>query len=87
MRKNKQLILDYKALFNSEKGKNILNDLRRKCPLMDNALDTSQGIDTNKVCYLEGQRSVILHIFKMMDTDPYEERSRKALMESRNDNL
>ena len=78
----KQLLMDYR-IFNTESGKNVLADLRKKCQLMDNALDTSNGIDTNKLCYLEGQRSVLTHIFKMLDTDPYEERQRKAITENR----
>ena len=82
----KQLIMDFGVTFNRPEGQNTLLDLRKKCPLMDNALDASKGIDVNKLCYLEGQRSVLLYIYKMLDTDPYDERQRKAITESRKQN-
>ena len=83
----KQLIMDYQAIFNSEKGKNILKDLRKKCPLMDNGIDTSKGIDTHKLYVLEGYRNLLLYIFKMMDADPYEQRQRRAVREESNDSV
>ena len=83
----KQLLMDDQVTFNSEKGKNVLKDLRKRCPLMDTALDASRGIDTEKLCFLEGQRAVLLHIFKMIDADPYEQRQRRAIQESKNDEV
>lgn len=83
-RKQKQLITDYSVVFNSEHGKNVLDDLKKHCPLLTASINTTAGIDVNKLLFLEGQRSVFLYIFKMLNVDPYAERSNHAVnMESK----
>lgn len=75
----KSLIQDYLITFQSAAGKEVLKDLRKRCPLVDGAVDTSNGIDVNKLLFLEGQRSVLVHIFKTLKTDPYAEQQKRAI--------
>ena len=75
-----QLVIDYKEAFNGEHGKRVLNDLRRKCLSFDlTAQQVNQNFDSNKEWYQEGQRSVLLHIYTMLNKDPYEEKQEKAI--------
>lgn len=69
---NKQLVVAYHNTFESPEGKKVLDDLRRKCPLMDDTIHTANGIDVNRLLVLEGQRSVLLYIYKMLRRDPNE---------------
>lgn len=75
---NKQLIIDYQKTFNSEEGKRVLTDLRRRCPFLTDSIAVTSGIDTNKLVYNEGQRSVLLHIYKMLRRDPNAEAPSKV---------
>lgn len=78
--KKKQLVTDYSIVFNSEHGKNVLIDLRKKCLLMDRTLlQCNPTLDTAKTDYLEGERAVLLYIFKMLNIDPYAERAKHAI--------
>jgi hypothetical protein len=78
-RERKQLITDYNIVFNSEHGKNVFDDLKKRCPLLTQSINTTNGIDVNKLLYYEGQRSVFLYIFKMLNIDPYAERAGTAV--------
>jgi len=76
---NRQLVIDYHTTFNTEGGKRVLSDLRRRCPFLGESINVSKGVDVNKLLYLEGQRSVLLHIFKMLHRDPNEEVPERAI--------
>jgi hypothetical protein len=78
----KQLILDYQGIFGGESGKNVLEDLKKHCPTLLDSIDSSKGIDVNQLLYREGQRSVLLYIFKMLKADPYKEVQLRAEKES-----
>lgn len=81
--KKKQLVTNFSLVFNSEHGKNVLADLRKKCLLIDRGmLQVNPKMDVNKAMYLEGQRSVLLYIFKMLNIDPYAERGGRNQPES-----
>ncbi len=63
--KEVSLVKAYKDCFDSAGGKKILSDLMKRFRM----LNASLAADTNKVIYGEGQRSVVLHILSMRDTD------------------
>lgn len=70
----KQLIRDYAFVFGSPEGQRVLDDLRKKTPtFMLSGLQANPTLDTNRMMYLEGQRSVLLYIHKTMNLDPYAE--------------
>jgi hypothetical protein len=73
------------VVFNSEHGKKVWEDLKKHCPLLTTSINATAGIDVNRLLFLEGQRSVLLYIFKMLNVDPYAERSARAIndMESK----
>lgn len=73
LRWNKQLIIAYHNTFNSPEGKLVLADLRKHCPMLTESIAVSGGIDVNKLLVYEGQRSVLLYIYKMLHRDPNEE--------------
>ena len=78
--KKKQLITEYSLTFNSEAGKNVLADLRKKCLLVDRSLlQCNPTLEPAMTAYLEGERAVLLYIFKMLKIDPYAERSSHAI--------
>jgi len=79
LRWNKQTVIDYHVTFNSEHGKRVLNDLRKRCPFLCDTINTANGIDVNKLLYLEGQRSMLLHVYRMLKRDPNEEVPTKAI--------
>jgi hypothetical protein len=55
-----KLVRDYKTVFNSEEGQNVLRDLAIRFKLADICKD---NLD-------EGGRRVILHIITMLELDP-----------------
>ena len=76
----KQLVTDYSLVFNSEHGKRVFADLRKKALLLDkSAKEVNPTLDVEALIYQEGQRSVLLYIFKMLNTDPYAERASHAV--------
>lgn len=78
---NKTLVRDYLKTFESPEGKRVLGDLSRKCPLLRDSIKVSGGVDVNKLLFLEGQRSVLLHIYKMLHRDPNAEAPTRAINE------
>lgn len=74
----KQLIIDYKTVFGSESGKNVLADLKKKCPLLTEGVNTKAGIDVNVLLVQTGREDVVKYIYKMAGKDPLEERDRYA---------
>lgn len=82
LKRNRQLITDFHLTFNSEYGKRVLADLRLKCPaFLLSALQTNPKLDTNTEMYQAGQRSVVLYVYKMLNANPYEEKSSQAINE------
>lgn len=73
LRWNKNLVVAYKNTFESPEGKLVLADLRKRCPLLTGGLNTSGGIDVNKLLVLEGQNNVLKYIYQMLNRDPNEE--------------
>jgi len=73
LRWNKQLVIDYHKVFATPEGKRVLADLRKRCPFLTDSIATHGGIDVNKLLYFEGQRSVLLQIYRMLHRDPNEE--------------
>lgn len=79
MIRKRTIIADYHKVFESPEGSRVLKDLAKHCPLLTESISTAGGIDVNKLLYLEGQRSVLLYIYKMMKRDPNEETQSKAI--------
>lgn len=77
--RNRQLIIAYKNVFNSPDGKIVLADLKKRCPMLTEAIATSSGIDVNKLLVLEGRSDVLKHVYKMMGRDPNEEATDRAV--------
>jgi hypothetical protein len=59
-------IADYKATFSSPHGKKVLRDIMKNC-----GFDITSFVekDPYATCFNEGQRSVIITIFKRLKTD------------------
>jgi hypothetical protein len=73
MEENKQLIemieglkKNYKLIFNSEEGKEVLSDLEKRCHY--HATTNVKG-DSHESAYMEGQRSVLLFIKQMLQNE------------------
>ena len=72
MEENKQLEklitklkTNYKYIFNTEEGKEVLTDLEKRCHYHST---TNVKGDSHESAYMEGQRSVILFIKSMLQT-------------------
>lgn len=85
MSKKKQLIADYHASLRGEAGKNVLADLVAHFDLP--MLRKNPDLETNKVIYQGGQRSVIVYILKKLGTNPYEEERKKQAINRSPDEL
>lgn len=79
LRWNRQLVIDYQKVFNTPEGQRVLDDLRHRCPFLTDSIATSGGIDVHKLLYFEGQRSVLLHIYKQLHRDPNAERPDRVI--------
>jgi len=66
MIKPEELIKIYQRIFKSEDGKNILEDLEKRC----NVHNTSFSNDANETAFREGQRAVVLFIKSMLNKKP-----------------
>lgn len=64
--KKVDLLLKYRALFNSDDGKAILEDLCRSC----HVFSSTMGDNPQETAFNEGARSVVLRILKTINTDP-----------------
>ena len=74
----KQLVLDYQAVFASEQGKRVLNDLRKRAALIVGSISTRGGVDVHALLIEEGRADVVKHIYRMIHADPHEERATHA---------
>lgn len=71
----KQLVMDFLNTFGSEGGKRVLERLSKLCN--ENEPTYVDG-NTHGTAYKEGQRSVILHIRKMLAKNPNEKKQQVA---------
>ena len=60
----KQLEMDYTIQFGSPAGERILDDLKRVGGYNKSLYEI--GDDVNSLAYLEGRRSIVLHILDMI---------------------
>jgi hypothetical protein len=84
LRWNKSLIIAYKNTFESPEGKIVLEDLKKRAPMLTEGLKVTGGIDVNSLLVLEGRSDVIKYIYKMLKRDPNEEAVERAKIEQRN---
>ena len=61
----KGLQKNYKFIFNTEEGKEVLTDLEKRCHYHST---TNVKGDSHESAYMEGQRSVLLFIKSMLQT-------------------
>ena len=59
----KELQTNYKLIFNTDEGKEVLADLEKRCHYHST---TNVKGDSHESAYMEGQRSVILFIKSML---------------------
>jgi hypothetical protein len=65
-RETKELIFAYKEIFESDKGQMVLRDLMQTFHVFNSTMsDTPE-----ETAYKEGERSVVLRIFKTINIDP-----------------
>jgi len=62
----KGLQKNYKFIFNTEEGKQVLADLKKRCHYHST---TNVKGDSHESAYMEGQRSVILFIKSMLQNN------------------
>ena len=62
----KGLQKNYKFIFNTEEGKQVLTDLEKRCHYHST---TNVKGDSHESAYMEGQRSVLLFIKSMLRKD------------------
>ena len=62
----KGLQTNYKTIFNTDEGKEVLADLEKRCHYHST---TNVKGDSHESAYMEGQRSVILFIKSMLQKD------------------
>ena len=62
----KGLQTNYKTIFNTDEGKEVLADLEKRCHYHST---TNVKGDSHESAYMEGQRSVILFIKSMLRND------------------
>ena len=62
----KGLQKNYKFIFNTEEGKEVLTDLEKRCHYHST---TNVKGDSHESAYMEGQRSVLLFIKSMLRKD------------------
>lgn len=79
LKRNRQLITDFHLTFNSEYGKRVKAHLVQHFDMA--TLQMNPNLQTNKAMYQAGQRSVLLYIYKMLGSNPYEEKSPQATNE------
>jgi len=83
--KKRQLVTAYHQTLRGEVGKTVLDDLVAHFDLP--MLRKNPALETNKVLYQGGQRSVIVYILKMLSTNPYEEERNKQAINLSPDEL
>ena len=62
-KKIKELVINYKTVFGSDEGKQVIDDLEKRCHFN---VSTFSRDNANETAFLEGQRSVLLFIKAMI---------------------
>ena len=62
----KNLKTNYKMIFSSDEGKQVLSDLEKRC---HHHTTTNVKGDSHESAYMEGQRSILLFIQHMLRND------------------
>ena len=62
----KNLKTNYKMIFSSDEGKQVLSDLEKRC---HHHTTTNVKGDSHESAYMEGQRSILLFIKPMLRND------------------
>jgi|TARA_B110000263_G_scaffold223847_1_gene213848 hypothetical protein len=62
----KNLSINYKMIFSSDEGKQVLSDLEKRC---HHHTTTNVKGDSHESAYMEGQRSILLFIKHMLHND------------------
>ena len=62
----KNLKTNYKMIFSSDEGKEVLSDLEKRC---HHHTTTNVKWDSHESAYMEGQRSILLFIQAMLRND------------------
>ena len=62
----KNLKTNYKMIFSSDEGKQVLSDLEKRC---HHHTTTNVKGDSHESAYMEGQRSILLFIKHMLHND------------------
>jgi|TARA_R110000796_G_scaffold82225_1_gene180566 hypothetical protein len=62
----KNLKTNYKMIFSSDEGKQVLSDLEKRC---HHHTTTNVKGDSHESAYMEGQRSILLFIQAMLRND------------------
>ena len=62
----KGLQTNYKTIFNTDEGKEVLADLEKRCHYHST---TNVKGDSHESAYMEGQRSILLFIKAMLQND------------------
>ena len=62
----KNLKTNYKMIFSSDEGKEVLSDLEKRC---HHHTTTNVKGDSHESAYMEGQRSILLFIKHMLHND------------------
>lgn len=70
----KQLVIDYQTVFGSAEGRRVLEDLKKKAPLVVGATNTKEGVDVNRLLIETGRADVVKTIYRILDLDPLAER-------------
>jgi len=82
LRWNKKLLVAYRNTFDSPEGKLVLDDLKKRAPMLTEGVKASGGIDIHRLLVLEGRSDVLKYIYKMLSRDPNEEAAEKAKRET-----
>jgi hypothetical protein len=70
--RQRKVVSAYQRVFRSECGPMVLEDMRKLCLTFDrSAAASNPKLDPQALAFYEGQRSVILHIYRMLKTDPF----------------
>jgi hypothetical protein len=79
---DKKLRQAYHNTFNTPEGQIVLRDLVSRHPLFKRGLaETNPTLDNNHTYYQEGQRSVLIHIYRLLGRDPHEEQPTRVINE------
>ncbi len=67
----KQTLIDFHQCFDTEHGKRVIKNLKKNCQFDESPRpkDNMGRIDPYAVMYREGQRSVIIHIERILRKD------------------